>query len=368
MNEPIRILHILQRMEAGGTQALLMNLYRNINRKKVQFDFLVHYKKKQFYDNEIVSMGGKIYYFTVREDYNLFKYMKELKQFFNNHPEYKVIHGHMYTLGWFYLKIAKRYNVRVRIAHSHENESERNAKWALKQIMKRLYEKNATDLFACSKEAGEYLFKSDKFIILNNAIDVKNFVVNNEKRINIKRKLEVSDKFVVGHVGRFQLSKNHEFLIDIFKEIKLNKKNAILLLIGTGDLQENIKRKVKNLGLQDSVKFLGNRHDMDMIYQAMDVFVLPSLFEGFGIVAIEAQAAGIPCLCSDKVPDEVSISPLIQKVSLDLSSKEWAIKILEHSKNSYAYKDMYSYIVKAGFDIKEQAKKMQYYYETKYNG
>lgn len=366
MEKPIRILHILQRMEAGGTQALLMNLYRNIDREKVQFDFLVHYKEKQFYDDEIKALGGEIYYFSVREDFKVLKYVKELKKFFREHKEYRVVHGHMFTLGWIYLYVAKKSGVKVRIAHSHANQSERNWKVVIKNIIKRLNERNATDLFACSKEAGEYLFKSKDFQVLNNAIDAKKFQAENEVRQRIRRELGVEDQFVIGHVGRFQPAKNHGFLIDIFEEIKKERPDAVLLLVGTGDLEDKVKEKVKKLGLADAVKFLGNRRNMNEIYQAMDVFLLPSHFEGLGIVAIEAQAAGIPCLCSDTTPTLVEISPLMKRISLEEGAKRWADLALEQGENEYAHQNMYDYVVCADFDICSQAKRMEDFYLKKY--
>ena len=220
MGEPIRVLHILQRMEAGGTQALLMNIYRKIDRTKVQFDFLVVYKEKQFYDDEIEKMGGHVYKLSFREDLNLPKFQKDLAVFFAQHHEYKIVHCHAYTIGYFCLKAAKKAGIPVRIAHSHNNETVHDIKYLPKLFMQRMFTKNATDLFACSEEAGKYLFKDKPFQVLKNAIDSQNFIADADTRNEIRKELGLKDKFVVGHVGRLHPQKNHYFLIDVFAEIR----------------------------------------------------------------------------------------------------------------------------------------------------
>lgn len=365
MSKPIRILHILQRMEAGGTQALLMNIYRNIDRNKVQFDFLVEYPDKQFYDDEILSLGGKIYYTNVRNDYNIFKFQNNLREILKNNPEYKILHVHAFTIGYFCLKTAKKCGIPVRIAHSHNNETVRDKKYLLKRFMQKVYTIYATDLFACSEEAGKYLFGNKEFKVLNNAIDAKKFVFNQENRNKIRKELNVADNFVIGHVGRFHTQKNHMFLLDIFNEVKKKKNNAKLLLVGTGPLENEIKSKVKALGITDDVIFLNNRGDMNLIYQAMDVFVFPSLFEGLGIVSIEAQASGTPIVCSDKLPPETNITPIYRKHSLDESSEIWARDVIDIVNMKECKTNLMDNIVKAGFDLSSTVDKLQEYYIEK---
>lgn len=366
MEEPIRVLHILQRMEAGGTQALLMNIYRKIDRTKVQFDFLVVYKEKQFYDEEIEKMGGHVYKLSFREDLNLLKFQKDLSNFFRRHHEYKIVHCHAYTIGYFCLKAAKKAGIPVRIAHSHNNETVHDIKYFPKLFMQRLFTKNATDLFACSEEAGKYLFKDKPFQVLKNAIDSKNFIADTNIREKIRKELELEDKFVVGHVGRLHPQKNHEFLIDVFAEIKKKKMDAELILVGTGPLEEKVKDKVAEKRLSDCVHFLGNRKDMNRIYQAMDVFVFPSLFEGLGIVAIEAQAAGIPIVCSEGLPPETDITPLYSKLQLSMGIKKWANEAMRISRSTYAHTNTQKYVIDAGFDMSATAKKMESFYIDKY--
>lgn len=368
MGEPIRVLHILQRMEAGGTQALLMNIYRKIDRTKVQFDFLVVYKEKQFYDDEIEKMGGHVYKLSFREDLNLPKFQKNLTDFFAQHQEYKIVHCHAYTVGYFCLKAAKKAGIPVRIAHSHNNETVHDIKYLPKLFMQRMFTKDATDLFACSEEAGKYLFKDKPFQVLKNAIDSKNFIADNNIRAEIRKELRVENKFVVGHVGRLHPQKNHDFLIDVFEKIKQKKTDAELILIGTGPLEGKIRQKVKERGLSDCVHFLGNRKDMNRIYQAMDVFVFPSLFEGLGIVAIEAQAAGVPIVCSEGLPPETDITPIYQKLMLSDGAEKWADVALEMSGSEYRHANMQKYVVEAGFDMSTTAKKMEEYYTNKVVG
>lgn len=365
MEKPIRILHILQRMEAGGTQALLMNIYRKIDRNKVQFDFLVEYPNKQFYDDEIKQLGGKVYYSTVREDLNIPKFTKLLKKILKDNPSYKIVHVHTYSIGYFCLKAAKEMGVPIRIAHSHNNETVHDSKYLFKLALQKIYTIHATDLFACSEEAGKYLFKDKSFRVLKNAIDSQQFIANENTRREVRQELGLENKFVVGHVGRLHPQKNHDFLIDVFAEIKKKKPDAELILVGTGPLEENVRNKVADKGLTESVQFLGNRKDMNRVYQAMDIFVFPSLFEGLGIVAIEAQAAGVPIVCSEGLPPETDITPIYRKLMLNDGAEKWAEAAIEMAQSSKAHTNMQKYIIDAGFDMNAAAKNMEEYYLEK---
>lgn len=366
MSEPIRVLHILQRMEAGGTQALLMSIYRKIDRTKVQFDFLVEYPDEQFYDQEIKNLGGRIYYTNVRNDFNIPKFCKQLRQIFEENPRYRIVHVHTYSIGYFCLKTAQKAGVPVRIAHSHNNETVHDSKYAFKLIMQKLYTLHATDLFACSDEAGKYLFKNEPFQVLPNAIDSDKFIADDEVRKKIRMEFDLDDKLVIGHVGRFHPQKNHDFLIDIFSEIKKKRADAELLLVGTGPLEDEIKKKVSDIGLDECVHFLGNRKDMNRIYQAMDVFVFPSAFEGLGIVSIEAQAAGVPVVCSTGLPPETNITPIYQQLAIDNGAEKWADTVIEIAQSPMAHTNLQKYVVNAGFDVNVTAKTMENYYLNKY--
>lgn len=365
MKEPIRVLHILQRMEAGGTQALLMNIYRNIDRNKVQFDFLVEYPNKQFYDEEILKLGGRIYYSNVRNDFNILKFIKKLKKIIKE-KDYKIVHVHTYSIGYFSLKAAKKCRVPVRIAHSHNNETVHDFKYLPKLFLQKIYTIYANYLFACSEEAGRYLFENKDFKVLNNAIDSKKFIYNEDIRKEMRKKLGLEDSFVVGHVGRFHPQKNHKFLINIFSKIKERKNNAKLLLIGRGELENAIKKQVKELNLQDDVIFLGNRKDINDLYQCMDVFLFPSLFEGLGIVAIEAQASGTPIVCSNMLPKETEVSDIYIKLDLKRPIEEWAEKVIDIANKNQVKRNLRQNIIESGFDLSSTVKMLQNFYLESY--
>ena len=367
MSEPIRVLHVLQRMEAAGVQTLLMNLYREIDRDKIQFDFLVHYTEPQFFDEEIEKMGGRIYRFSVREDYNLIKYYSELKKFFKSHTEYKVVHGHMHSLGAIYLHAAKVCVVPVRIAHSHTNATQNDSKKYIKTFMNHLYAHDANKLFACSQLAGKYMFNNKEFQVINNAIITDNFTFSEEKRNRKRQELGISDKFVIGSVGRFEIQKNQKFSIEVFEKINNMFSNAVLLLVGSGSMLDEIKEIVNSKGLSENVIFLGNRKDVAELYQAMDVFLMPSLFEGLGIVGIEAQAAGTPVVCTDTLPNELNVTPIIHRVSLDAPISEWVDAINKANNDELKHNDMHLYLEKANYDIKALAKDLQEFYIIKTN-
>lgn len=367
MNEPIRVLHVLQRMEAAGVQTLLMNLYRKIDRNKVQFDFLVHYTTPQFFDKEIEELGGKIYRFSVREDYNFLKYYINLNQFFKKHKEYKIVHGHMHTLGGIYLHVAKKWGVPIRIAHSHTNNTQYDFKRFIKIIMNHLYAMDANILFACSDAAGKYMFGDKHFKVINNAIVTDNFAFSKEKRAAKRRELGIENKFIIGNVGRFEIQKNQHFVVEVFEKLNLICPDSVLLLVGTGSLLNSIQTIVKEKGLQNKILFLGNRRDVVELYQAMDVFLMPSLFEGLGIVGVEAQAAGTPTVCTDTLPIELDVTPLIYRVSLNAPIDKWVTTILNSSKNPLKHKNMKSYVVKANYDMDILAKKMEVFYIKQYN-
>ncbi len=366
MDKPIRVLHVLQRMEAAGVQTLLMSIYRKIDRSKIQFDFLVQYEEDQFFDREIESMGGRIYKFSIREDYNLYKYIKQLDKFFEEHKEFSIIHGHMPILGYFYLGAAHKAGVPVRIAHAHTNQHSKSLKGYIASGIKHLYGVHATDYFACSESAGKYIFGSKRpYKVLKNAISTDKFVFNEDVREKTRKKLGIEDKFVVGHVARFAEHKNHDFLIDVFYEIKKIRVNSILLLAGDGELKKQIEEKVNLLGLKDDVIFLGVRSDMNELYQAMDAFVFPSIFEGLGIVNIEAQASGLLTFCSTAVPQEANISPLYSSIPLDKGAEYWAKLIVDTYDNRDERHTMDEYVKKSGYDVETLAMELQKFYLAK---
>lgn len=360
MSEPIRILHIVQKMEAGGTQAFLMNLYRNIDRNKIQFDFLVEYEEKEFYDDEIISLGGKIFYTNFRKTLNVIKFKKTLSTILKEHPEYKIVHIHATAIGKICTDTAKKCGVKTIIAHTHNNNAVRDWKYYPKILLRKLYTNGPTDFFACSEDAGRYTFKNKKFTVIYNAIDINKFLFKQEVREDFRRELNIKDKFVIGNIGRLHEQKNQSFLIDVFYEIQKKKDDAILLIVGKGPLENELKEKVSNLGINNKVYFLGNRKDIERIYQGMDVFVLPSLFEGLGIVAIEAQVSGLPVIASTGVAKEANITDNIRNIDLNEPIDVWVEAICKAKvKNRRSIEKI---VKNSKFNIKNNAKFLQEFY------
>lgn len=362
MAEPIRVLHVVTHMNRGGLETMIMNYYRHIDRTKIQFDFLTHREGKKDYDDEILKLGGKIYHLPPLNPFDKKGYLKKLDDFFREHPEYKIVHSHLDCMSAYPLKAAKKHGVPVRIAHSHNTSQERNLKYLIKLYSRSLIPKYATDLFACGEEAGKWMFKSCPFVVMRNAIDAQKFVYDSEAAKQKREELGIEDKFVLGHVGRFNLQKNHELLIEIFNEVCKRNEKAVLLLVGTGELEEKIREKVRNLGLNEKVMFLGVRGDIPELMQAMDMFVFPSLFEGLPVTLVEAQAAGLPCVVSDTITKEINIIDNMRFLEINGAASKWAEEI---EKKGERKKEAYKMIEEAGFDIKRNAEWLQKFYFAK---
>lgn len=367
----IRILHVVTSMDAGGIETMLMNLYRNIDREKVQFDFLVNRTHKGFYDDEIISLGGKIYKLMPIRLTSINKYVNKLKDFFDNHKEYKIIHSHISVMSYLILKVAKKKKIELRIAHSHEaHKSIREHRLFRRPIIvfsKLFINKYTTHRFACSKEAGKWLFgNKDDIKVINNTIDAKRYVINEQKRLNKREELDAADKFIIGHIGNFSKAKNYPFILDVFKSIVKQNSNALLILVGKNESNPEIEKKVKEMGLEKQVIFTGVRADVPELLQAMDVFLFPSLYEGLGVAVIEAQASGLPCIVSDSVPEEVKITDLVEFISRDQSPKYWGQQVLKYV-NDYERKNIFEEICSSGYDIKENVKWLENFYIEEYN-
>lgn len=355
----MRVLQVVTHMNRGGLETMLMNYYRQIDRQKMQFDFLVHRQERASYDDEIEAMGGRIFRLPVLNPFSL-SYKKALENFFEEHPEYQIVHVHQDCMSSVILKMAKKYNVAVRIAHSHNSNQDKNLKYLIKLYYRKKISKYATHLFACGEEAGKWMFCGENFEILNNAIDTSKYVYNEKIREHMRSQLGIlQDELVVGHVGRFNYSKNHEFLIEIFEELS-KKIPCKLLLVGDGELRQMIEEKVKAKNLEEKVILAGIRSDVAELMQAMDVFVFPSNYEGLPVTIIEAQAAGLPCLISDKVPIECKKTDLVNQVSLACSKEKWIENIREAARVIRC--DVRKEIKEAEFDIQENAAKLEEFY------
>lgn len=362
--EPIRVLQIVTYMGRGGLETMLMNYYRHMDRTKVQFDFLVHRDFKADYDDEIQSLGGRIFHLPRLIPWSPF-YRRDLKKFFKDHSEYKIVHSHLDCMAGIPLKYAKKNGIPVRIAHAHSSNQTKDKKYLLKLMFKRNIKKNATYLFACAQDAGLWMFGCDQFHVMNNAIDTKVYVVNKQIGIEVRQELQIpNDAFVVGHVGRFAPPKNHKFIIKVFAEVLKEKQNAFLLLVGDGDLRGETEALTVELGIQDNVIFAGMRSDVNRMLQAMDVFLFPSVYEGLPLAIIEAQAAGVPCLISDKVPIECRKTDLVSQLSLNDSVSAWKDAVIYAGK--VLKRDTSKEILDAGFDICQNAKWLEDFYLRKY--
>lgn len=329
----IRILQCVNDMHRAGLETMLMNYYRNIDRTKIQFDFLTHRPYRSDYDDEIEKMGGKVYYAPRLYPQNYPAYFKWMKNFFKEHPEYKVVHSHIDTMSYLPLLAAKKAGVPIRIAHSHNTSLDRDFKYLLKQYFRLKINSVCTYRLACGEDAGKFLFGDRSFKVIPNAIDAEKFYFNEELRNKKRKELGINSEFVVGHVGRLSYQKNHKFLIDIFKELLRKEPESLLLLVGVGEKEQEIRNQVENLGIDDKVRFLGNRSDVNELYQAMDVFVMPSFFEGIPVVGVEAQFAGLPCIFSDKVPREVRFTDNCAFLPLSKSPDIWVNDILKDYNN-----------------------------------
>lgn len=360
---PIRILQISYDMSLGGAETLIMNLYRNIDRTKVQFDFLLHSHEKSAYEDEITSLGGKIYRIPRFLGYNKFSYDKDLSTFLLNHPEHRIIHDHLMDSETETFKVAKKLG-RITVAHSHIAQFDFSINELIRSYFRKDICKFSDFRFACSEDAGNWLYKGKAdFTVLKNGIETSNFCFSPEKRTTLRESLGLKeDELAIVNIGRFVEQKNHKRLISIFKEVvKLNEK-AKLFLIGEGPLKPEIEKNVEELKLKDKVFFLGTRKAVNELLSAFDCFLFPSRFEGLGIVLIEAQASGLPCVFSDVIPSEAWLIPsLLKPISLEATNNAWAEAIIS-SKPLETREAGYILVKEAGYDIKTTAKELEKFY------
>ncbi|MEK3879582.1 glycosyltransferase family 1 protein [Paenibacillus sp. FSL M7-0420] len=361
----IKVLHIVPFLDSGGIENLLLSYYKNMSREEIRFDFIVHGEFIGSLELDFKQMNSKVYHIpTKRQDMK--KNLSLMKKVISN-GNYDVVHSHQGIVSVFPMYYAKKFNVKKRITHSHTTSAENNK---LQKIMNLLFspflKRYTTDFFACGVDAGNYLWgkrivENNKLFVMKNSIDLKKFIFNRATRDKLRRELNIEDKFVIGTVGRLTHQKNHKFLIEVFNEIYKKNKNAVLLLVGRGDLEKELMLQVERLQLTEAVKFLGIRNDINNVLQAMDVFLLPSIYEGLPVVIVEAQAAGLKCVVSDTVTREVKVTDLVDYISLKETYEKWAFKILELTR-SYSRESTYEELKKEGYDIEQEARKMELYY------
>lgn len=364
-DSPMRVLHVVGRMDRGGAETMIMNLYRNIERSKVQFDFAVHTEEVGEFDEEIISLGGRIYRFPRYRGSNHLAYVRSWHDWARQNDDVSVVHGHLFTIAGIYLRIVRR-SGRATIAHSHATSHGVGPSATIKDLMRLTVRGSADFYLACSRDAARWLYgerisrRSDCFVV-KNAIETDTFTFDAEKRIHLRSKLGLGGVTVVGHAGRFEYDKNHHRLISVFTDLVRVSPDAKLLLLGDGTLRREIEIMVQHAKLASNVIFLGSVANVSDYLQAMDVFVLPSHHEGLGIVIIEAQASGLPCVVSTTVPAEAFITPLVQAVSLEEPNSRWVDEILRRATPERRISPL-GEIAASGYDASQNAQWYEIFY------
>ncbi|WP_057912981.1 glycosyltransferase family 1 protein [Peribacillus muralis] len=334
---PIRILHIVSAMDRGGAETIIMNIYRNLDRNKIQFDFITHSTKKEDFEEEILALGGNIMKIPSLGKTGPLSYLKELKRIMSS-KHYHAVHAHTDYLAGFPVLAAKMSGIKIRICHSHSDNwskgnlfKERLTLKALQALMK----VSANRYCSCSHEAAKFMFgkqtlRQGKVTILKNGINVGEFTgtkIDSRDRIMKEFGLKENAK-IIGHVGRFSDSKNHQFILRLMHELVKNDRSFFALLVGDGPLRQEIEHKAKALGIMENIKFLGVRTDIPRLMKGFDVFLFPSLFEGFGIAALEAQGSGTPCILSDTIPKSIDMNlGLLSFISLNEPLDVWCNEV-----------------------------------------
>lgn len=337
----LKVLHVINTIcTSNGMMAVIMNYYRHINRDKIQFDFIVNEKVEPNYEKEIKELGGNIYYTTQITLKSTKKYIKDLDEFYYKYGQkYNIIHVHSLNEGIFHYKIGKKYKNFIYIAHSHSTKYATSKLKSIRNyILVKNFSKKADFKLACSNDAKKIISNKHNLKnihILTNAIEIDKFKYNDEIRKKMREKIKIHDEeILIGNVGRFSNEKNQEFLIDIFQKIYEINDKVKLMLIGKEDEEKAIRKKIEDLKLNNRVMILGVKNNISDFMQAMDIFVLPSKFEGLGLVAIEAQASGLSTIVSTEVPKETGITDKITYIPLNVKSEEWAKKILDSAYRS----------------------------------
>lgn len=361
---PIKILQIFTVLNKGGAETNLMNYYRNMDRSQFQIDFLVH-RETGFFEEELIKSGSKIFRLPAILPWKLKEYKKAVKNFFEEHNDYDIIHGQCSELGVFIYEEAKRRGIPVIIAHAHNNRMDRDKKLVFRLMWKKRMRKSINAYFTCGKEAAENLFGkklSEKSYQMNNAIEVDDFQFNQEVREKKRKELQAEETINLVNIGRFNTQKNQSFLLEVFAELIKRNKKYKLFLVGQGELESQLREKAKRLQIEQDVEFLGLRNDVPELLQAMDIFLFPSLHEGFSVAFVEAQTTDIKAVISDGVPQESILIPEnVTVIPLKNSAQQWAEKIAEI--HNFERKNVAALIKEKGYDIKENAQKLEEKYK-----
>jgi glycosyltransferase involved in cell wall biosynthesis len=367
--EPIRVLCVFAKLNRGGAESMCMNLYRAIDRDKIQFDFVKHTGEECDFEDEIRSLGGKIYQAPRFCLYNYNKYCSWWKSHFKNHPEHSIIHGHYFTISPIYFKVAKKFN-RVTVAHSHSTAPKvKNIKTRLRSLILTKIKTYADYYLSCSSEAGLWLYGSDgvqtsKYYMIRNAVDTDKYCFNEKFRTHIRKEFDVeSNCILIGTIGRMTEAKNPVGFVEICKHIELEyeKQNQSVkfIWVGTGPMKNVVVNEIEKRNLENKFILPGVRSDINHILMAMDAFILPSLWEGLPVVVVEAQASGIPCFISDRITRDVEITQLVHYLSIDNNLEYWGKAVCAEK---LIRQDVREKIVTSGFDIKAAAKRMEELY------
>lgn len=360
------MLQVVGQLTMGGQEIMAVNFFKYIDRKSIQFDFIVYGEEIGELEKQVTEMGGKVIHIPRLKDNGYLSFVKTLESVMIKNGPYTAVHSHTSLNSGLIMKVANKVSIPIRIVHSHTTRPGKKESVMFRLYtykMRRLILKNANNLLACGNDAGNYLYSeqvfSEKGIVINNGIDLGKFDFNNEIRIKVRCEMEIQDRWVIGHVGRFGAEKNHEFLLKVFKKICEKDETALLLLIGDGQLMRTVKDQAKQLKIEENIIFAGKRNDISDLLQAMDVFVFPSIYEGLPVSLIEAQVAGLPCIISKNVTSEIKITSAVNFISLNDSEEEWGNLILKTKD----IKRKGIKLIETEYDILESSKQLENIYK-----
>lgn len=366
----IRILHILHSMNRGGAEAMLMNYYRNMDRTKVQFDFLLTEQNHCQYEDEILSMGGKVFRVPLLTAMNPLAYIRGVKSFLSKHQEYRIVHSHTSSKSAVPLWVAKQCGIPVRICHAHSSDSGHGIEGFVRKVLGIWLKQVATDYMACGEGAGRCWYGDDyvnhgRVLVISNAIDNNTFAYNQVVRNEKRGKYQIADDtMLLGMVARFHPVKNHNFALEVLKTLKESGANVKLMLVGDGELHDEIVGKIKSLDLEQNVILVGIVSDVHKYLQAMDVVLMPSFNEGLPVSMIEAQASGVQCVVSTSVPKEVDVTGNVTFLPLDVT--QWTERITSIPAG-WRDKNATNKVRTAGYDILSVVENLQKWYIQKWN-